>query len=300
VPKQQSEERYIGRFAPSPSGPLHTGSLVAAMASYLDARANNGLWYVRMEDLDPPRESAKAATLILQTLEQLHLFWDADVLYQSQRHQAYQSALETLQQLDLTFPCTCSRQQIQDAGGIHHDTCDLIANLPFSIRCRSSQNTVNFTDIFQGQQSQSMNKDVGDFVIKRKDGFYAYQLAVVVDDAFQNINHIIRGIDLLDSTSRQITLQSYLGFPKPRYGHIPVVVNEQGQKLSKQHFAQAVTLNNPQQLLVSVLTCLQQSPEPTLADSSIDDILSWAIKHWKPENLAGLKALNQVSPNVSN
>lgn len=294
-----ASQPYIGRFAPSPSGPLHIGSLVAALASYLDAKANKGLWYVRMEDLDPPRESATAASLILKTLEELKLFWDGDVLYQSQRHHAYKAALNSLQQLHHTFPCTCSRQHIQAAGGIHYGICETTPNLPFAIRCRpfpkgkSSTNTITFSDTFQGAQRQHLAQELGDFVIKRKDGLYAYQLAVVVDDAYQNITHVVRGIDLMGCTGRQSVLQSLLGYPIPNYGHIPVIVNTQGQKLSKQHFAQAINMDKPQQLLLSALNYLQQRPAPELSQASIEDILNWAIDHWKPKNLLGLQSLEE-------
>lgn len=290
---------YIGRFAPSPTGPLHAGSLIAGLASYLDAKANEGIWYVRMEDLDPPRESPQAASEILLTLETLGLNWDGEVLYQSQRQTAYQEALDFLTDKNLCFACDCSRQQIQAAGGIYPGTCrnrTLSADTIQAVRCRVKPIRINFQDKFQGEQSQLLNKDVGDFVIKRKDDFFAYQLAVVVDDAFQNITHIIRGTDLLDSSCRQIYLQTLLDYPTPVYGHLPVIVNHLGQKLSKQRFATPVDASVPQKLLITGLNYLRQDLDPDLVACAKEDILQWAIEHWNPQKLAGLQQLQEFVP----
>lgn len=274
------------------------GSLIAALASYLDAKANQGSWLVRMEDLDPPRESPQAASHILQALEQLNLFWDGEVLYQSQRHPAYQAALDALQKDHKTFPCSCSRLQIQKLDGLHWGACKLDPSKACSIRCRCEESSFIFADYFQGQQNQNMKTTGGDFILKRKDGFYAYQLAVVVDDAYQKINHIIRGIDLIDSTGRQLYLQTLLGLPAPNYGHIPVIVNAQGQKLSKQHFAQALDLSHPEQLIITALSYLQQNPEPQLLQAKLEDILDWAIQHWHPKNLTDLQSLVEFEDNA--
>lgn len=283
-----SSHQYIGRFAPSPSGPLHMGSLVAALASFLDARSQNGLWLVRMEDLDPPRESQEAADQILKALEQCHLHWDDSVLYQSQRYSAYQEAIATLEINNLVFACTCSRQQIQEAGGIYPGTCRSQYH-PINgaaLRCKVSNACITFMDRIQGKQSQNLEMNIGDFVIKRKDGLYAYQLAVVVDDAFQGITHVVRGIDLMDSTARQIYLQQQLQLPTPVYAHIPVIVNSLGQKLSKQHGAAPVDTVQPSRLLFTCLNYLAQDPEPGLARANPADILDWGIHHWNPDKLS--------------
>lgn len=295
---------YTGRFAPSPTGPLHAGSLIAALASYLDARAAGGRWLLRVEDLDPPRESPQAARAILQALETLGLHWDGEVLYQSTRHEAYREALEDLRARGLAFACDCSRQDVQDAGGVYPGTCrerqDPPAG-PHAMRCRVPEpgdpaGLIVFDDRFQGRQDFDLGRDIGDFVIRRKDGLYAYQLAVVVDDAWQGVNQVIRGIDLLDSTPRQIHLQRLLRLPTPAYGHFPVIVNALGQKLSKQHFAAALELREPRRTLLRALRQLRQSPDPSLADGSCEDILRWAVEHWKPGVLQGVKQIPEFVP----
>ena len=283
---------YTGRFAPSPSGPLHMGSLVAALASYLDARAHNGQWLVRIEDLDPPREQAGADQLILSALETLGLHWDGQVLYQSQRHAAYEAAIEQLQQQHMIFYCRCSRRDLQDTDGIYPGTCRSFtrARPDSAIRCRVQPCDTGFEDCIQGPQQMSAH-EAGDFIIRRRDGLFAYQLAVVVDDAWQGITHIIRGIDLLDSTPRQLYLQHLQGLPRPCYGHIPVLINDQGQKLSKQHHAPALDLSSPAKTLVEALNYLCQKPEQDLDTGSVDQILGWATRHWQRQALSGLRQL---------
>ncbi len=240
---------YVGRFAPSPTGPLHFGSLVAALASWLDARAAGGRWLVRMEDLDASRVQPGAASDILRTLERLGLQWDGEVLYQSRRAPLYQRALERLS--GHTYACGCSRREIADSSlglaadgaQIYPGTCR--AGLPAgksarAIRVRTKGVLVEFDDRAQGAQRQDLEREVGDFVLLRADGRFAYQLAVVVDDADQGITDIVRGCDLLESTGRQIYLQRLLGYPQPRYLHLPAAVNVAGEKLSKQTGAQPV------------------------------------------------------------
>jgi len=293
-----SEENYIGRFAPSPSGPLHIGSLVAAVASYLDARSHNGRWLMRMEDLDPPRENRKAADQILTALEECNLYWDGEVLYQSQRYAAYQEAIDILQNQELVFACDCTRQQIQEAGGVYSGTCRHrhLAAGKTALRCKVAAGQIKFRDRIQGEQSQYLEKEVGDFVIKRKDGLYAYQLAVVVDDAFQDITHVVRGIDLMNSTPRQIYLQSLLGLKEPAYVHIPIIVNEQGQKLSKQHMATPIDTGSKEKisyLLFSSMDYLGLAPEPALIMESPGDILAWGIAHWSIDNLLNQTELHE-------
>jgi glutamyl-Q tRNA(Asp) synthetase len=238
---------YVGRFAPSPTGPLHFGSLVAALASYMEARSAEGKWLVRMEDLDKPREQPGAADAILRTLEAFGLHWDGAVEYQSRRIARYAAAMARLK--NHTYPCGCTRSEIADSAlaidgaRVYRGTCR--GGLPpgktvRSVRVRAA-GEIRFTDRIQGDQSQVLERDVGDFVLCRADGQFAYQLAVVVDDAEQGVTDVVRGADLLDSTARQIHLQRLLGYSAPRYLHVPVAVNEGGEKLSKQTGAEPVT-----------------------------------------------------------
>ena len=274
---------YIGRFAPSPTGPLHFGSLLAAVASYLDARSNNGFWLVRMEDLDPPREPSGAADLILQQLSALGLEWDGEVLYQSTRLEAYQQTLQQLQVKNLCYGCDCTRRQIKEMGNVYNGSCrqrSLPAAKEFAVRLKTEAVGIAINDLIQGPYAQNIAKDIGDFVIRRKDGLFAYQLAVVVDDEFQNITHIIRGFDLIDSTPRQIYLQRLLNFSEPDYGHIPIIVNDQGQKLSKQHFAPSINTENAAQLIHRALKFLGQSPPEHMQQQKAQTQLRWAIENW--------------------
>jgi glutamyl-Q tRNA(Asp) synthetase len=245
---------YRGRFAPSPTGPLHFGSLVAAVASYLDARAHGGEWLVRMEDVDKPREMAGAADSILSDLEFFGFRWDGPVMYQSQRTEAYRDALEQLKSAGVIYPCGCSRKEIE--GEQYPGTC---ANgLP------------------PGKVARAWRvRGEGDFVVLRADGFFAYQLAVVVDDAAQGITHVVRGADLLDSTPRQNHLQRLLGYPVPHYTHVPVVLAADGQKLSKQTGAAALDRGRAGILLVEALTFLGRTPLPGLESASPDEIWVW-------------------------
>jgi len=273
---------YIGRFAPSPSGPLHFGSLVSALASYLDAKAHHGKWLVRMEDIDPPREIDGAAATILQQLQQHGLYWDGDVLHQSQRSKAYLTVLEKLKQSNLAYPCQCSRQQLKEKGGVHNHPC-LPGNpaKPSAIRLAISNDAkVEFKDLFQGQQQQDIKYLVGDMVLYRKDGLFAYQLAVVIDDAFQNITHVIRGSDLLDSTPRQIYLQQQLALHTPLYGHIPIAINSTGHKLSKQNLATPINYDTPAMNVATAIRWLGL-PLPKLHHNNCNDLLAWAIQHWQ-------------------
>ena len=237
---------YVGRFAPSPTGPLHFGSLVAALASYMEARSAKGKWLVRMEDLDKPREQPGAADAILRALDAFGLHWDGAVEYQSRRTARYSAVMSRLK--DHTYPCGCTRSEIADSAlaidgaRVYSGTCR--GGLPpgktvRSVRVRA-EGEIRFRDRVQGDQSQVLERDVGDFVLCRADGQFAYQLAVVVDDAEQGVTDVVRGADLLDSTARQIHLQRLLGYPTPRYLHVPVAVNAAGEKLSKQTGAEPV------------------------------------------------------------
>lgn len=294
LPSSEQHSQYRGRFAPSPTGPLHAGSILAALASYLDVKANHGLWFVRMEDLDPPRESPAAAVSILQTLEALGLHWDGEVLYQSQRHAAYREALAELESNKLIYACQCSRQMLADYGNVYPGTCRTLtasAQASCALRCRVSPKNVSFTDRIQGIFFQHLENEVGDFVILRKEGLFAYQLAVVVDDAYQRITDVVRGIDLLDSTPRQLYLQEVLGLATPHYAHIPILINAQGQKLGKQQYAQSVAGMVPARVLFRALQRLNQKPEPELENCAPAEILAWAIAHWDIGNLAGIKQI---------
>lgn len=276
---------YIGRFAPTPSGALHFGSLVAALASYLDARAHHGIWRVRMEDIDPPREQPGASADILKTLDAYGLHWDGPVLYQSQRQSAYLDALAQLRQRDLLYPCFCTRRQLAGLDGVYPGYCRG-PNLPartgaHALRLKCSDRRILFQDRIQGAQSFQL-ADLGDFVLQRKDGLFAYQLAVCVDDHYQGITHIVRGYDLLDSTPRQYYLQTLLGYRHPYYAHIPVITQRLGgDKLSKQNHARPLEQDNPAPLLVSALRALGLQPDEALSASPVADILGWGVAHWR-------------------
>lgn len=273
---------YIGRFAPSPSGPLHFGSLIAALASFLDARAQHGQWLLRMEDLDPAREPPQAAGQILAALEAFGLHWDGQVLYQSARLAAYRDALQRLERGGYLYACDCTRQQIQSQGGVYDGRCRNRRDVPQdgALRVKVADRTIQFEDQIQGVTQQHLKRECGDFVLLRKDGLFAYQLAVVVDDAFQNISCVVRGSDLLESTPRQIYLQQCLGLATPHYAHFPVAVNAENQKLSKQHFAAPLDHTQPLPALLRALRFLGQAVPKEATQGDIADVLQWAISHW--------------------
>lgn len=280
--------RYIGRFAPSPSGPLHFGSLVAAVGSYLDARAHQGQWLLRVDDVDAPRSVPGAAEGILRTLERFGFEWDGEVVWQSHRLAAYAGALEALRRDGHVYACACTRREIadsalaRDGSRVYPGTCrDGLADgrSPRAWRVRA-EGRIGFEDVVQGWQEEDLATEVGDFVVLRADGQFAYQLAVVVDDAEAGVTHIVRGADLLDSTGRQRHLQRLLGYPEPVYAHLPVVVNHAGEKLSKQTLAAAIDDADIRAAWLAALAFLGQNPPAGLADSSPDDIRAWAIAHW--------------------
>jgi glutamyl-Q tRNA(Asp) synthetase len=282
---------YRGRFAPSPTGPLHFGSLVAALAGFLRARAAAGEWLVRMEDLDPPREQRGAADDILRALEGFGFEWDGEVVYQSRRHAAYDDALDTLRASGMLYPCSCSRKEIADSsvggidGPIYPGTCKeglRTGREGRALRVRTEDQVLVFEDLWQGRLERNLARDYGDFVVKRADGFWAYQLAVVVDDAAQSITEIVRGCDLIESTPRQLWLQRLLGLPAPAYAHLPVAVNERGEKLSKQTFAAPLDARAPQPSLIAALRFLGQHVPGELREASPRELLGWAVAHWDP------------------
>lgn len=289
-----SGTHYRGRFAPSPTGPLHFGSLVAAVASWLDARAADGQWLVRMEDLDRPRCVPGAGDIILRQLEAYGLIWDGEILYQSQRDEAYAAALDQLKAAGQAYPCACTRSQLaaapRNAEGesIYPGTCR--AGLPAGAtprawRVRVDDVSACFQDRIHGRLCQKLGTEVGDFIVKRADGLFAYQLAVVVDDAFQGITDVVRGADLLWNTPRQVHLQSLLGLPSPRYAHVPLIVNAAGQKLSKQTLAPALPESGRGAVLADALEALGQALPAGLQGAGPVELLQWASAHWQLENV---------------
>ncbi len=288
---------YTGRFAPSPSGPLHIGSLVTALASYLDARANQGQWLLRMEDIDPPREQAGAAQQIINSLIKHGLQWDGDIFWQSQASATYDFYLQQLLDQNLAYWCDCSRRQLAQTKGLHTGQCPHPGTPSnAALRLRIPDEIVNFTDQIQGHQTRTQI-DIGDPVLKRKDGLYAYQLAVVVDDAKQGVTDIVRGVDLLDASAWQIHLQQALGFPSVRYCHIPVIVGADGHKLSKQSFAPALDDSHAIDNLRLALRYLQQTSAPDTI-TEIQALLRWAIAHWRPQDIPASRHINELSPDA--
>lgn len=288
-PAPRSALGYRGRFAPSPTGPLHFGSLLAAVASYADARSQDGAWLVRVEDLDPPREVPGAAGDILATLMAFGFVWDEPVVFQRDRTQAYQSALDLLHEHGLIYPCGCSRSEVARLGPpgiegpIYPGTCRNglpKGRRPRSIRMRAPTSPISAHDRIQGTQHQAIDRAIGDFVLRRADGVYAYQLAVVVDDAWQGVTHVVRGADLLLSTPRQILLQRSLGLPTPSYAHVPLVVDTQGRKLSKSLAAAPIDPADPLPALEQAWRLLGQEPVPAVV-SSLEAFWDHAIARWR-------------------
>lgn len=285
---------YRGRFAPSPTGPLHFGSLVAAVGSYLDARAAGGEWLLRMEDVDEPRAVPGAADEIPFALERLGFSWDGEIIHQSRRKTHYRAAFERLRLDGSVFACACSRREVADSAlgpdgaPRYPGTCR--NGLPHGREARAwrlkvEPGLVCFDDALQGRICQDLAAEVGDFVVLRADGYFAYQLAVVVDDADQGVTHVVRGADLIDSTPRQICLQRRLGLARPAYLHLPAALNAAGEKLSKQTRARPIHGDRPQAALVAALEFLGQQPPADLPDADLDDLWRWAIMHWDRSGL---------------
>ncbi|RYY79729.1 MAG: tRNA glutamyl-Q(34) synthetase GluQRS [Moraxellaceae bacterium] len=269
---------YKGRFAPSPTGPLHFGSLLTALASFCEAKAHAGQWLLRIEDTDIPRIQPGAETAILTALGAFGFEWDEEVVFQRQRLALYEAALEQLQQHDLIYACQCSRKQLTGLT-TYPQTCRTL-NLPFeqhAIRLKTLTQTICFDDLIQGHCCENLSQTTGDFVLKRRDGIISYQLAVVVDDALQGITHVVRGADLLDNTSRQIWLGQCLNVPQLHYCHIPLAMNEQGQKLSKQNLAKPLDLKQAPQLIQQALQALNQ---PDVEVDSPKKMLAQAVSQW--------------------
>lgn len=277
---------YRGRFAPSPTGNLHFGSLIAALGSYCQARSSQGEWILRIEDVDSTRKIPGSADSIMRSLEILGFEWDGPVLYQSQRSERYAEILEQLVEQQDIFFCTCSRSQLaqnSSHSGVYPGYCRQQITPPeaeHAIRCRTADLTISFSDAIQGNLTFDLAKECGDFILKRKDGLFAYQLAVVVDDAEQSITEIVRGADLIENTPQQIYLQQRLALPTPKYIHLPVAMHKNGRKLSKSHQDLALDLIPPQQALVKAARFLNQHIPDTLLQAPINEIWHYLLDHW--------------------
>ena len=291
------EGNYRGRFAPSPTGPLHFGSLVAAVASWLDARSQGGEWLVRIEDVDETRTVPGAAEAILAQLDMFGLRHDGTIVRQSERKRLYEQALERLSSEGLVYRCRCSRREIADSsptgpdGLVYPGTCRELAlapSTPGADRLRSEGEPIAFEDRVQGPVTQQVDRDIGDFVLKRRDGLHAYQLAVVVDDADQRVTDVVRGADLLASTPRQILLQRRLGFPTPHYLHFPVATDKRGEKLSKRHLARAADASDAARLLNDALAFLGQG---RIESRDPARILEAARERWDVSRIPKVPAL---------
>ncbi|MDO6444877.1 tRNA glutamyl-Q(34) synthetase GluQRS [Colwellia sp. 1_MG-2023] len=301
------QSTYRGRFAPSPSGYLHFGSLITALASFLDAKKNNGTWLVRLEDIDPPREKKGASAHILKTLAAFGLHWDENILYQSKQTDYYQHIIEQLFKEQYCYYCQCTRAQIKAIGGIYQGHCRHL-NLDknhSAIRVINQIQIDQYSDLIQGKIQCDKALAREDFIIRRKDGLFAYQLAVVADDIYQNISHVIRGCDLLEPTTRQLSFYQLLSdkafrhvlwsaqdeshvskhLQAPVFGHIPLAITEQGYKLSKQNKAPAIDIQKPQPALFAALQFLGQQPPIDLKHLNVDEIIQWAIAHWQLESV---------------
>lgn len=283
------EPIYRGRFAPSPTGPMHFGSLVTAVGSYLQARSNDGQWLVRIEDIDPPREQPGAAANILRTLELFGFTWDGEVVYQSTRSDAYLGALEQLMADDLLYGCNCSRKEIAElghtgvAGFIYPGTCrgrPLHTNNSWRVHTRGYQ--IHLHDLLRGESDWNIEQTYGDFIVRRADGLFAYHLCSVVDDAAAGVTEVVRGQDLFTCTPPQIHLQRLLGYQTPRYMHLPIAVSPQGQKLSKQNHARPLDPNQAAHQLASALRFLGQPAPDHLDNAPIAEVWQWAFLNWSP------------------
>ncbi|MBL4711621.1 MAG: tRNA glutamyl-Q(34) synthetase GluQRS [Gammaproteobacteria bacterium] len=276
---------YKGRFAPSPTGAVHFGTLVAAVASYLQAKTNNGEWLIRIEDVDITRKIKHADSAILNTLEAFSFEWHDEVIYQSKRTPYYLEALHQLDLKSLTFACSCSRKQLAETNtNVYPGTCrgkSLPEQNEHAVRLFAKDINISYNDAIMGLQTQNIQQQCGDFIIKRRDGLFAYQLAVVVDDALQGITEVVRGCDLLDSTPRQIYLQQLLNYPTPNYCHLPLVVDKAGNKISKSDSNAKISLKCKEKILFDALIFLGQQPPADLIESDIHNIWHWAISHWQ-------------------
>lgn len=289
---------YRGRFAPSPTGPLHFGSLATAVASYLQARAHRGEWLLRIEDIDPPREAAGAASGIIDALSAYGFEWDGSVRFQSERLERYEDIVRELLARGDAYPCACSRRVIRATaiegltGPVYPGTCRggiSAGGDRLAVRVRTGSAEICFEDRLQGRQCCQMEAEIGDYLVRRADGLIAYQLAVVADDHEQGITEVVRGADLLEATFMQVHLQDRLGYARPLYMHLPVATDNQGTKLSKQTGAQPVGARECVRRLLECLRFLRQQPPESLARGRLGDVWAWAIEHWNPAVLASCR-----------
>ncbi len=290
------ESRYVGRFAPSPTGPLHIGSLTTAVASYLHARQSGGEWLLRIEDIDPPREVAGASQQILAALEALELHWDRPVLYQSSRLEIYKEAARQLFGAGLAYRCSCSRSQLRAKGATRYPGICRTRKThdgPTALRARVDDAGESFVDDLQGVVRSTLRESTGDFVIVRRDGLPAYHLAAVLDDAFQGVTTIVRGIDLLDTTAAHGHLRKLLNLPDPRYLHVPVIVNARDQKLSKQTGARGVDIGASAELAATALDYLGAPIPDDLRGARPAELWTWARQHWSVESLKGMRSIRE-------
>ncbi|MBV1905614.1 MAG: tRNA glutamyl-Q(34) synthetase GluQRS [Pseudomonadales bacterium] len=290
---------YTGRFAPTPSGPLHQGSLLTALASYLDARANKGNWLVRVDDLDTPRNQPGATDLILSSLERHGLLWDGEILYQSSRIDAYQTALSKLIETQRVFFCNCSRKLLQGTsiypGTCRKNTIPAFENLALNtknsgaLRIQVKHADIHLNDLIQGHSKCTLRQDGGDFIVFRRDGIYSYHLCTVIDDSYQGISHVIRGADLLESTAQQIYLSQLMGISPPIYAHIPVIIDDRGHKLSKHSQPQSIDDSPPVDNLFDCLVRLGQNPPMHLQYQSVTSVLQWGVDNWQINLIPAIK-----------
>lgn len=301
LPVDMPESHYIGRFAPSPSGELHFGSLIAALGSYLQARAQRGIWRVRIEDIDPPREVPGAAETILRQLEHYGLHWDGEVLWQSRRHEAYREVLARLHREGLSYFCTCTRARIQSVGGSYDGHCRTLNHGPANaaVRLLQRQPVLEFTDRLRGRIVAEEKLAREDFIIHRRDGLFAYNLAVVVDDHFQGVTEIVRGADLIVPTVRHLSLYQQLGWPTPEYVHLPLALNEQGDKLSKQNHAPALPEGDPRPVLIRALQFMNQDVTKEWQDLSLETLLEKAVANWSLSRVPVTGDANTAFSNAS-
>lgn len=290
-PSGTSGDGYRGRFAPSPTGPLHLGSLLAALASYLDAKSHHGMWLLRIEDVDPYRSHSQAAASIPKDLERFGLHWDESIVRQSSRMERYRQVLERLDQRGLVYACTCSRKHLVEqgyAGERYPNQCRekrRSRHQPHALRVITPDYVINVFDRLQGAYGVSLAREGGDFILYRRDQVYAYHLAVVVDDYDQRITHVVRGVDLLDSTPRHQYLQQTLRYPTPQYLHLPVILAPNGQKLSKQTGAASIAALDPTATLFYLLSLLGHVPPEALRGAPVDELLAWAVGVWDEKRL---------------
>lgn len=284
------KQLYIGRFAPSPTGPLHFGSLYTALASFLDARSQQGRWRLRIDDLDTPRNKTGSVASILSTLDAFGLHWDDSIAYQSQTLDSYALAIEQLAKDQLFYPCTCSRKTLTENLPCLCRNNPATPAEPYALRLTAQATPITFYDGLQGLCTQ-LSAESGDFVVKRKDHIIAYQFAVVIDDHLQQVTRVVRGCDLLEATPRQIYVHQLLALPIPEYLHVPIIVDAQGYKLSKQTLATAVDTQRVSEVLFELLVLLRQGPPDELRHAPAAELLSWAIAHWQPGALANCRAI---------